>query len=151
MSGAGWWGQSLDDYDAKAARQAWENRYHVRTIHGTYLRRPRGWPKTNARWDWQSCRGRVWDHVYHMRMPAGCDGLLTMPYGFAEDSAQELNEWCEEYGGRWFITGDGWHYPGTIAVVVVPRDVHRAFRKPTEDESNIVQTYPLRVGEPKVW
>lgn len=50
--------------------------------------------------------------------------LLTMPYGFddgdGDGDGAGLTAWCQERRGHWHVTGDGWWFPGTIAIIVHP-------------------------------
>jgi len=58
------------------------------------------------------------DHLYVIRAD-GEPGLLAMPYGWPTPAGSvRLTRWCERWGLRWEVAGEGWWAPGTVAIII---------------------------------
>jgi hypothetical protein len=113
-------------HDTASARRAWEQ------VWGLKVGKPypcptrqlhrRACPGEDCCWWPPACSApRALDHVYAVtRRSDGARGVLVMPYGLTDDSAAELTGWCKRHRCNWTALGNGWHYPGTVAVVIFP-------------------------------
>lgn len=117
---------SEDKYDAELARKQWSERFGVKvggrcTSPARRLGRkpPSGWPEWSL--------PRAFDHTFTLTRKAnGIRGVLTMPYGLDADRAEELTRWTQAVDAYWYVIGEGWWHPGTIAIVIWPNDPARS-------------------------
>jgi hypothetical protein len=118
----------IDDHDEKAARREWERRWGIK-VGTPYLCPARRLTACHDHPDRRGCcwwtgadpRPRAFDHVWNIaRRGDGARGILTMPYGLTADDAVELAAWCHAHHATYSVSGEGWHYPGTVAIVLWP-------------------------------
>ena len=112
-------------YDTKGARREWERRWGFKV--GTSSPCPtrvllrRRCPGEGCCWWSSTSHLHAFDHIYSItRLRTGQRGILTMPYGLTDEDAVELAAWCGERSCRYTVLGTGWHFPGTVAIIIFP-------------------------------
>ncbi len=68
------------------------------------------------------------DHAIWLTDAMGKTCVLGQPYGLTPAQRTDLQDWCYQRGLVWQEMGQGPHNPGTIAILVRPRDGFEALR-----------------------
>jgi hypothetical protein len=114
------------DYDQKRARREWSQKWGIKigAHHPCFtrqLQRKRCPGSGCCYWTGDNGRPHALDHIYAItRQRDHTRGVLTMSYGLTDDAALEPASWCQKRTCHYTVLGDGWHYPGTIAIVIFP-------------------------------
>ena len=110
-------------YDAEAAREEWCTRYGLK-VGGSCTspaKRLGGYLALAKTVEWRCRQPIAFDHTFTLIDPRnGAKGVLTMPYNLTDNSADELTRWTRLVGAHWAVMGEGWWFPGTIAIAIWP-------------------------------